>query len=160
LALSIKERQALSDPTGDPWDGRTLEWLTSSPPAEYNFPTIPHVDEIDAFMEMKEKGVAYQRPDHYNDIELPKNTPLGLIIGSFAFLFGFALVWYIWWLAIVSALGILATIIARSWDDDIYKIIPAEEVKRIEDERYRQLAAVEPRGFADEPLMPAPVPEV
>jgi cytochrome o ubiquinol oxidase subunit 1 len=109
---------------------------------------------------MKEKGVAYQRPDHYNDIELPKNTPLGLIIGSFAFLFGFALVWYIWWLAIVSALGILATIIARSWDDDIYKIIPAEEVKRIEDERYRQLAAVEPRGFADEPLTPAPVPEV
>jgi cytochrome o ubiquinol oxidase subunit 1 len=158
LAVSIKDRQSLSDPTGDPWDGRTLEWLTSSPPAEYNFPRIPHVDDIDAFMEMKEEGVAYQRPDHYNDIEMPKNTPLGLIIGSLAFLFGFALIWYIWWLAIVSALGILATIVARSWDDDIHEIIPAAEVKRIEDERYRQLAAVEPRGF-DEPLTPAPAPE-
>jgi cytochrome o ubiquinol oxidase subunit 1 len=159
LAVSIKERKALSDPTGDPWDGRTLEWQTSSPPAEYNFPRIPHVNDIDAFMEMKEEGIAYRRPDHYNDIEMPKNTPLGLIIGSFAFLFGFALIWYIWWLAIVSALGILATVITRASDDDIFKIIPAEEVKQIEDERYRQLAAAEPKGF-DEPLMPEPAPEV
>jgi cytochrome o ubiquinol oxidase subunit 1 len=160
LALSIKDRKALSDSTGDPWDGRTLEWLTSSPPAEYNFPTIPHVDEIDAFMEMKEEGVAYQRPDHYNDIEMPKNTPLGPIIGSFAFLFGFALVWYIWWLAIVSALCILAAVVARSWDDDIFKIIPAAEVRRIEDERFSQLAAAGPGEFAGAPVMPAPVPEV
>jgi cytochrome o ubiquinol oxidase subunit 1 len=160
LAVSIKERKSLSDPTGDPWDGRTLEWLTSSPPAEYNFPRIPHVDDIDAFMEMKEEGVAYHRPDHYNDIEMPKNTPLGLVIGSFAFLFGFALIWYIWWLAIVSALGILATIMARSWDDDIHEIIPAAEVKRLEDERYRQLAAAEPGEFAVAPIMPAPAPEV
>jgi cytochrome o ubiquinol oxidase subunit 1 len=160
LAVSIKERKALSDPTGDPWDGRTLEWQTSSPPAEYNFPRIPHVDEIDAFMEMKEKGIAYRRPDHYNDIELPKNTPLGLIIGSLAFVFGFAIIWYIWWLAIVCALGILATIITRASDDDIFKIIPAAEIQRIEDERYRQLARFEPRGFADEPIMAEPAPEV
>jgi cytochrome o ubiquinol oxidase subunit 1 len=160
LAVSIKERQALSDPTGDPWDGRTLEWQTSSPPAEYNFPRIPHVNDIDAFMEMKEEGVAYRRPDHYNDIELPKNTPLGLIIGSLAFLFGFALIWYIWWLAIVCALGILASIITRASDDDIFKIIPAEEVKRLEDERYRQLAVAEPGEFAVQPILPEPAPEV
>jgi cytochrome o ubiquinol oxidase subunit 1 len=160
LAVSIKERQALSDPTGDPWDGRTLEWQTSSPPAEYNFPRMPHVNDIDAFMEMKEEGVAYRRPDHYNDIELPKNTPLGLIIGSLAFLFGFALIWYIWWLAIVCALGILASIITRASDDDIFKIIPAEEVKRLEDERYRQLAVAEPGEFAVQPILPEPAPEV
>ncbi len=142
LLVSIKERRALADPTGDPWDGRTLEWLTSSPPAEYNFAKIPVVNGIDAFMEMKEKGIAYDRPERYTDIEMPKNTPHGLIIGGFAFLFGFAVIWYIWWLAIATALGIIVTVIARSMDDDIHYIIPAAEVERIEDERYRQLAAI------------------
>jgi cytochrome o ubiquinol oxidase subunit 1 len=159
LVVSIKERRALSDPTGDPWGGRTLEWMTASPPAEYNFPKIPVVDEIDAFMDMKEKGVAYLRPDHYNDIEMPKNVPHGLIIGAFAFLFGFAIIWYIWWLVILTSLGILSTVIARSLDDDIYDIIPAAEVQRIENERYRQLAAVEPGRFADARTMPEPALE-
>ena len=154
LVVSIKERQAFSDPTGDPWDGRTLEWLTSSPPAEYNFPTIPVVAEIDAFMDMKEKGIAYQRPEHYSDIEMPKNTPHGMIIGALAFLFGFALIWYIWWLAIVAALGILVTVIARAMDDDIHKIIPAAEVERIETERFaswpwsRQRLHVRPTDYS------------
>ena len=159
LLVSIKERQALSDPTGDPWDGRTLEWMTSSPPAVYNFPKIPVVDEIDAFMDMKEKGVAYLRPDHYNDIEMPKNAPHGLIIGALAFVFGFAMIWYIWWLAILAALGMLVTVIARSCDDDIHYLIPAAEVERIENERFRQLAAVAKRRPADEPTIPEPVPE-
>lgn len=160
LALSIKDRKALSDSTGDPWDGRTLEWMTSSPPAEYNFPQIPRVDDIDAFMEMKEKGLANLRPEHYSDISLPKNTPFGLFIGALAFVFGFALIWYIWWLVIVSALGIMITVIARSWDDDIFKIIPACEVKRIEDERYLKQAADESGKFGGRPLMPAPATEV
>lgn len=142
LLVSIKERHALSDPTGDPWDGRTLEWATSSPPAIYNFPKIPVVDDIDAFVDMKEKGVAYRQPDHYDDIEMPKNAPHGLILGGLAFVFGFAMVWYIWWLAILAALGMLFTVIARSMDDDIHYVIPAAEVERIENERYRQLAYV------------------
>ena len=153
VLLSIKDRRALRDPTGDPWDGRTLEWLTSSPPAEYNFPTIPVVDDLDAFMEMKEKGVAYQRPATYHDIVMPKNAPHGLIIGALAFIFGFAMIWYVWWLAILAALGILATVIARAMDDDIYYTIPAAEVKRIEDERFSLLAA------AGTPTGPPPVPE-
>ena len=160
LAVSIKERQALGDATGDPWDGRTLEWMTSSPAAVYNFPKIPFVDEIDAFTELKEKGIAYQRPDRYEDIELPKNAPHGLIIGGLAFVFGFALIWYIWWLAILAALGMLFTVIARSIDDDIHYIIPAAEVERIENERYRQLAAVAKRSSADEQTIPEPVPEM
>ena len=159
LLVSIKERQALSDPTGDPWDGRTLEWMTSSPPAVYNFPKIPVVDEIDAFMDLKEKGVAYRRPDHYNDIEMPKNAPHGLIIGALAFVFGFAMIWYIWWLAILAALGMLVTVIARSFDDDIHYLIPAAEVERIENERFSQLAAVAKRRPAGEPAIPEPVPE-
>ena len=159
LLVSLKERQALSDPTGDPWDGRTLEWMTASPPAVYNFPKIPVVDDIDAFMDLKEKGVAYRRPEQYNDIEMPKNAPHGLIIGALAFLFGFAMIWYIWWLAILAALGMLITVIARSCDDDLHYLIPAAEVERIENERYRQLAAAAARRPANQQTIPEPVPE-
>jgi cytochrome o ubiquinol oxidase subunit 1 len=140
LFLSMKDRQALSDPTGDPWDGRTLEWLTSSPPAAYNFAEIPVVEDIDAFTDLKEKGIAYRRPEQYHDIGMPKNAPHGLILGGLAFLFGFAVIWYIWWLAILAALGMLATVIARASDDDIHYIIPAAEVERIENERFSRLA--------------------
>ena len=159
MLVSLKERQALSDSTGDPWDGRTLEWMTSSPPAVYNFPKIPVVEEIDAFMDLKEKGVVYRRLDQYNDIEMPKNAPHGLIIGALAFAFGFAMIWYIWWLAIIAALGMLITVIARLIDDDIHYLIPAAEVERIETERYRQLAAVTPSRPAGQPTIPEPVPE-
>jgi cytochrome o ubiquinol oxidase subunit 1 len=159
LLVSIKERRALSDATGDPWDGRTLEWLTASPPPVYNFPQIPVVDDLDAFTAMKEKGVAYRRPAHYHDIVMPKNAPHGLIIGALAFVFGFALIWYIWWLASAAALGILVTVMARAWDDDTEYLIPAAEVERIENERYRRLAAVAPGLVANEPASQEPVPE-
>jgi cytochrome o ubiquinol oxidase subunit 1 len=142
LVVSFLERKALSDSTGDPWDGRTLEWMTASPPAVYNFPKIPLIEEIDAFTDMKEKGVAYSRPDQYTDIEMPKNAPHGLILGVMAFIFGFAVIWHIWWLVILSVLGTIITVIARSVDDDIHYVIPAAEVERIENERYRQLGTV------------------
>jgi cytochrome o ubiquinol oxidase subunit 1 len=141
LFLSFRERRALGDSTGDPWDGRTLEWTTSSPPAVYNFAKIPIVEELDAFSDMKEKGLACRQPDQYNDIEMPKDVPHGIIIGGLTFVFGFAMVWYIWWLAIVAALGLFLTVIARSMSDDIHYVIPAAEVERIENERYQRLAS-------------------
>ncbi|OLN25643.1 Cytochrome O ubiquinol oxidase subunit I [Desulfovibrio sp. DV] len=140
LLVSIRDRHANRDTTGDPWDGRTLEWATSSPPAVYNFATIPVVEDRDAFWDMKEKGIAYQRPDHYEPIEMPKNSWHGVAIGLLAFLFGFAMIWYIWWLAIVSFLGLIAVVIARASLDDIHEIIPAAEVARIENLRYREMA--------------------
>ncbi len=160
LVVSYRERRALDDPTGDPWDGRTLEWMTSSPPAEYNFARIPVVKDSDAFMEMKEEGVAYRRPDKYYDIEMPKNTSAGLIIGGLAFVFGFAMIWYIWWLAILSAFGMLFAVIARSMDDDIHYVIPAAEVERVENERYRQLGPRLKRRTTDEHIITEPVPEM
>jgi|YelNatPaOPRAMG01_1025707.scaffolds.fasta_scaffold00811_13 cytochrome o ubiquinol oxidase subunit 1 len=159
LFISIKERRALSDPTGDPWDGRTLEWQTSSPPPPYNFPNIPVVRDVDAFMDMKERGVAYQRPAEYHDIEMPKNAPHGLIIGGLAFVFGFAMIWYLFWLAILAALGIIFTVIARSFADDLHYIIPAAEVERIENARYRQLAAAADKLQRDRQAVLQLVPE-
>jgi cytochrome o ubiquinol oxidase subunit I len=112
----------------------------SSPPAVYNFAKTPFVHDIDAFTDMKEKGIAYQKPDRYHDIHMPKNTAAGLINGVLAFTFGFAMIWHIWWLAILSALGMLFAVIARASDDDTDYIVPAAEVERIENRRYRQLA--------------------
>jgi cytochrome o ubiquinol oxidase subunit 1 len=141
LVVSIKQRQDTRDLTGDPWDGRTLEWAMSSPPAVYNFAAIPTVYDIDAFTDMKEKGIAYQKPDRYHDIHMPKNTGDGFINGILVFLFGFAMVWYIWWLAVLCALGMLFLLIVRASDDDTEYTIPAAEVEEIENLRYRQLAS-------------------
>ncbi|MGC8604511.1 MAG: cytochrome o ubiquinol oxidase subunit I [Desulfomonilaceae bacterium] len=160
LLISIKERSALRDPTGDLWDGRTLEWMTSSPPPVYNFAKIPIVYDVDAFMDMKERGVAYLRPDQYSDIETPKNSPHGFIIGALAFVFGFAMIWYVWWLAIMAALGILFTVIARSMDDDIHYIIPASEIARIENERYQLLESITKTHPIDKQIIREPLPEM
>ncbi len=142
LIVSIRERHETRDLTGDPWNGRTLEWAMSSPPAIYNFAKTPVVHDIDAFTDMKEKGIAYQKPDQYHDIHMPKNTGAGFVNGVLAFVFGFAMIWYIWWLAILCALGMLAGVVARASDDDTDYIVPAAEVERIENRRHMELASV------------------
>jgi cytochrome o ubiquinol oxidase subunit I len=159
LFVSIRERHALRDTTGDPWDGRTLEWMTSSPPAVYNFPAIPVVDELDAFMDLKERGVAHPRPERYHDIEMPKNAPHGLIIGGLVFVGGFALIWYIWWLAVLAALGVLVTVIARACDDDLHYLIPAAVVERIENERFASWPWSGRDSTPGQPTILEPAPE-
>ena len=141
LLVSIRDRRKLRDLTGDPWDGRTLEWATDSPPPAYNFARIPMVQTIDAFADRKEKGVGHEKPHRYPDIPMPKNTAKGLLTGAFTFLFGFAMVWYIWWLAVLGALGILFTVMARGSDDETEYILRADQVERIENERYRKLSS-------------------
>jgi cytochrome o ubiquinol oxidase subunit I len=158
LTVSIRDRASYRDLSGDPWNGRTLEWATASPPAAYNFAEIPVVNSLDAFWEMKQKGTAYRAPDRYQDIHMPKNTPAGVVLGAFAFVFGFAMIWHVWWLAAASALGILLTVIVRSFNDDIEYVIPAAEVERTEKERYRLLAQTPHRpAHVDAVLQPAQV---
>jgi len=141
LVVSVRQRNEALDLTGDPWDGRTLEWLTSSPPAPYNFAVVPEVRESDAFHEMKRRGVAYQRSAQYTDIIMPRNTGVGVIIGGLAFVLGFAMVWHIWWLAIVAALGILIAVALRTFEDDTEFVMSAAEIQAIEDQRRQVLAA-------------------
>jgi len=139
LLVSIRNARRTADRTGDPFDGRTLEWSTSSPPPPYNFAVIPTVADREPFLQMKENGTAWRRPASYEPIRLPSNTPIGVILGGFAFVLGFAIIWQIWWLVIVSALVMFAAVIVRSSDDDAEFTLSAAEVKRIEDERFRQL---------------------
>jgi cytochrome o ubiquinol oxidase subunit 1 len=158
LYVSLTAGAKARDFTGDPWNGRTLEWLTSSPPAVYNFALLPEVTGLDAFHEMKQRRAAFQRPVRYEDIILPRNTGLGAIIGGLAFLLGFAMVWHIWWLAAATLLAILASIIVRSFDDDTEYRLSAGEVEKIESRRY---AAQAPRasGNAEDTVPHRPVPQ-
>ncbi len=137
LVMSIKQRKANMDVSGDPWNGRTLEWSTSSAPAFYNYAVIPEVHDRDPFWASKQTEADARKP-HYKDILMPKNTSLGLFIAGFAFLFGFAAVWHIWWLAPVGILGIIVCVIVRANDDETELVIPASDIEKIESARKRR----------------------
>ena len=122
---------------GDPWNGRTLEWTTHSPPPIYNFAIIPTVNQIDPLWAIK-RGEAPLVEKKYEAIHLPQNNPLPLYIGILSTLFGFAMVWYIWWLAIGSLIGIVVCLIIRLSKEDKHVVISAEEVKQMEEEYARR----------------------
>ncbi|MBC2601967.1 cbb3-type cytochrome c oxidase subunit I [Puniceicoccus vermicola] len=142
---SIVHRKKQQNPIGDPWDGRTLEWWTPSPAPEWNFAVLPEVDSRDAFTTAKQNGTAYQPIEKYEDIEMPANTFYGVILAVFVCGLGFGLVWYIWWMAIASFLGCIVTMIVYAFIPSKENIIPAEEVRRV-DEAWRREAR-EGRGI-------------
>ncbi|MDY0745147.1 cytochrome o ubiquinol oxidase subunit I [Paucibacter sp. R3-3] len=140
LYVSIRDREKLKDVTGDPWDGRTLEWSTSSPPPNYNFAFTPVVHDSDAWWDMKKAG--YQRPTSgFIDIHMPKNTGAGIILAGLSTVFGFAMIWHMWLIAgVFFAATLIATIVHTfNYKRDYH--IHADEVVRTEDERTRMLAA-------------------
>jgi len=138
--VSIRDRELNRDLTGDPWGGRSLEWATSSPPPFYNFAVIPEINERDSFWEMKQKGEAYKKPAHYEEIHMPKNSGAAVVIAAFATIFGFAMIWYIWWLAVVSFVGILASWIIKSFDEDVDYYVTVKEIEQIENKHFEELS--------------------
>jgi cytochrome o ubiquinol oxidase subunit 1 len=140
IAVSIKNRDQLRDTTGDPWNGRTLEWSTASPPPAYNYAFTPVVQELDAWFDMKTRG--FKRPEKgYLPIHMPRNTGTGVILAGLALVLGFAMVWYIWWLAVLAVAGLLAVAIGHSFNYDRDYYVAAAEVKLAETELARRLAA-------------------
>nr|WP_297524576.1 cytochrome o ubiquinol oxidase subunit I [uncultured Roseateles sp.] len=140
LVVSYFKRDQLRDVDGDPWQGRTLEWSTSSPPPQYNFAFTPVVHDHDAWHDMKTRG--HQRPvGGFKEIHMPKNTGAGVILAGLSTLFGFALIWHMWLVAGVAfAVTVIAAIVHTfNYKRDYY--IPADEVQRTEDARTKVLAA-------------------
>jgi cytochrome o ubiquinol oxidase subunit 1 len=129
--VSIALRENHRDLTGDPWNGRTLEWAASSPPPVYNFAVIPAANERDAFWAAKQSGTVIKSLS-YENITLPKNTPFPMIIAGFAFLAGFGIIWHIWWLAFIGFAGVISSIIVRSTDEATEYTISAADVKKME----------------------------
>jgi cytochrome o ubiquinol oxidase subunit 1 len=140
LVVSIRHREELRDVTGDPWDGRSLEWATASPPPVFNFAVMPNVDGPDAYWASKRhvrQGGAQMETPAYRDIEMPRNSPTGFVCAFFAAVMGFALIWHIWWMVLLGGIGAFATFVVFAWRDHDEYIIPASEVARI-DRVYRE----------------------
>lgn len=136
MIKSIRERKNNRDVTGDPWNGRTLEWSTPSPPPSYNFAIIPTITSREPFWDKKKKG---WHPDRqYKDIECFKNTGWGIYISAFAFLGGFGIVWHIYWLMALGLCGVIACVIILSFDDHLEYELSADEVAKIEQSYHRK----------------------
>ena len=134
LYVSIRTREQRRDVTGDPWNGRTLEWATSSPPPAYNFAVLPRVETIDAFWHMKRTGRTQIEPI-YETIEMPRNSGTGFVTAFFAVITGFALIWHIWWMVIVGFLAAAITAMVAGWSDEREHAISAEEIAQLEQAR-------------------------
>ena len=134
LAFSIRDRESLRDATGDPWDGRSLEWATASPPPVFNFAVMPDVTGEDAYWAMKHRAKAQTKEPDYKPIDMPRNSPTGFICAFFATFMGFAMIWHIWWLVIAGLVGAYATFVVFAWRDHDEYEIPADEVARIDRE--------------------------
>ena len=135
LVVSIRRREQLRDETGDPWNGRSLEWATPSPPPAFNFAVLPRIESGDAYWGMKERALQQARLSEepaYAEIEMPRNSPTGFICAFFATIMGFALIWHIWWMVGLAAVGAYATFVVFAWRDVDEYIIPAETVARID----------------------------
>ena len=139
IFVSIRNREKLADLTGDPWNGRTLEWATSSPPPEYNFAFTPVVHDLDAWYDMKDRK--HVRPlTGFKAIHMPSGTGTGVVLAGLSVAFGFAMIWYIWWLAGLALAGIFGTTIFHTFNYKRDYHIPVEDVIASEDARTRQLA--------------------
>jgi cytochrome o ubiquinol oxidase subunit I len=133
LAVSIRQRGAHLDRTGDPWNGRTLEWSMPSPPPAWNFTLMPNVERTDAHWHMKEPGAPHgEPPGSFADMDLPRNSPVGVFLAFFAVILGFALIWRIDWLAGVGLAGAVAVVLREAWKTDLEVRVPAEEVAAFE----------------------------
>ncbi|WP_181172263.1 cytochrome o ubiquinol oxidase subunit I [Mesorhizobium sp. B2-2-3] len=138
LVVSIRHRDELRDETGDPWDGRSLEWSTSSPPPVFNYARLPHVENEEPYWTIKQRAMdeqSQETEEDYEAIEMPRNSPTGFVTAFFSTLIGFALIWHIWWLAVVGFIGAYATFVVFAWREHGDYEIPADEVGRIDLDR-------------------------
>ena len=143
LVVSIRQRAGNLDETGDPWDGRTLEWSIPSPPPAWNFAVMPEVEGEEAYWGMKARARA-QNPDvsdapsgdrkkpKIKPIHMPNNSPIGVVLAFFAVVFGFALVWHIWWMALIGALLLTVAALFHSWRTSSEHEVPIETVEAFE----------------------------
>jgi len=135
LVWSIRHREQLRDVTGDPWNGRTLEWMTASPPPMFNYAVLPDVEGEEAYWMRKQSAIERQalRPEpEYVDIHMPRNSAAGFICAFFSTIMGFALIWHIWWLVIAGFVGAWAVVVVAAWRDEPEAVIPAATLAEVD----------------------------
>ena len=142
--VSVRDRERLAVPAGDPWDGRTLEWATPAPVPEWNFPDIPEVSARDAFMLEKAKGNPYVAPDDYDDIELAPTSWMGLIVAVFGTGLGVALTFWMWWLAVICLVVLVVAAIGQGFFETTHGRVPSAEVQKAHTAWLATVAAARP----------------
>lgn len=136
IAWSMLKRNdpAYKDVDGDPWDAPTLEWMTDSPPQFYNFAVTPHIHDLEELRYRKKNGMAFKKPAKYSRIHMPKNTWAGVVIGVFSMAFGFAMVWHLWWLAIIGFVGMVGSFVMYNFERNKDYYVEIDEVEAVESE--------------------------
>ncbi|MHA6203545.1 cytochrome o ubiquinol oxidase subunit I [Dyella soli] len=132
LVWSVRIRDRLRAQADDPWNGRTLEWSTTSPPPAYNFAIVPRVTALDAYWEAKQEVTPAQAQQCYESIDVPKNSGLGFLLSFFAVVGGFGMIWWIWWMGLVALLAFVVLVVWSSWDEDDEHLLPATYIARLE----------------------------
>jgi cytochrome o ubiquinol oxidase subunit 1 len=135
LVVSISNREKLRDVTGDPWDGRSLEWATASPPPFFNFAVMPRVEGEEAYWAIKQRAIESRQlgPEpHYEAIEMPVNSPVGVYTAFFSSILGFSMIWHIWWLAVLALVAAFAGFVIFAWRDVHEFEVPAAEAMRVD----------------------------
>lgn len=161
LIVSIRNRERLRDRVGDPWNGRSLEWATSSPPPAFNFAVLPDVRGEEAYWGMKQRALAQQQlaaEPNYQPVELPRNASIGFVTAFLASVTGFALIWHIWWLVVLGLVAACGAFVVFAWRPEAQWVVPAAEVAQVDRERRRIRAAALVRpGFDADPARNAAV---
>ena len=114
---------------GDPWDARTLEWATSSPPPVYNFATIPLVRGRDPLWVEKRTGNGQMIPvdtagadegsgHHGNKVHIPSPSALPLFLTLALTLAAYATLFHVWLLAGLGMLLMFFCLFRWMFDKD------------------------------------------
>ena len=147
LVISVRQRRRNADLTGDPWNGRTLEWSMPSPPPPWNFSELPLVTGRDAFWAMKQARSGHSAHSDASPprivtsglVRVPRNTPVGFFIAFFAVVAGFALIWHIWPMAALGLTGIVTAVIRQAWSDDREMLVSHDEIVAASQRAMRRL---------------------
>jgi cytochrome c oxidase subunit I len=108
----IKSIRAGQPAPADAWDGRTLEWTTSSPPAKHNFDFTPQVRARDDYWDKKYNRKQEKDPEPDAHIHLPPGSYVPLVVAFGLMLLGAGVIFTLW-LSVIG--GILVTVGLFAW---------------------------------------------
>lgn len=123
------------DTTGDPWNGRTLEWSIPSPVPHYNFATLPEVSSQDEWWEEKQRRARGEQPSippKLEPIHMPRNSGIPFVMSMFWFTAGFGFVFDWVWMTVAGLAGVAVCMLVHSFNYNTDYYIPVEEITRTE----------------------------
>ncbi len=104
--------------SSDPWDGRTLEWMVSSPAPEHTFEPMPVIHSMDAYWyaKVKNKSLPTTTNVRVKPLERDSIQPFCIAMSLFIVSTGLTFCWY--WLAILGGVMLFALLVIRSMTDE------------------------------------------